>query len=363
MKGRRLPFAFAFLLLAAPAGAQHAGDMLVGSTTAGGGALGIAYDFAPPVVVTESASGGGSTLYSGTDPGWDLLATPTGRLVPLPSGVPVTVVVTAIDAGASLKIGPTTLSAVGHSRLLGMTPSVHVHPIWQLVLPAGTTGSRAIAFRLVTTAAGWSDSPSHVVTLTNAPSTTTTSSSTTTTTTTSATTTTSTTLTPDLTELRSGKKLQLKDKAGDPAKRALLVHSTDAALGAGAVGGPDDPTLHGGSVRVASVVGGFDATYALPSTGWTRIEKRGVLTGYRYVDKARTSGPIKTGLLKAGKLLKLAGAGADLVHTLGHDPAQVVVVVRLGARRYCFRFGGSVKSTAGKQWTAMNAPAPEACAP
>lgn len=383
MKRRWLALGVVWLLMAGRARAQHAGDMLVGSTVSGGGALGIAYDFTPPIVVTESASGGGSTLYSGTDPGWDLLVAPTGGLAPLPSGVPVTVVATAIDPGASFKIGPTTLSAVGHSRLLGTTPSLHVHPIWQLVLPAGTVGSRTIAFRLVTAAAGWAESPVYVVTLTNAASTTTSSSSTTTTSTTatsststsvttstSATsssppppTTTSTTLPPGGTELRSGRKMQLKDKPSDPAKRALLVHSTDTALTAGASGGTDDPMLHGGSIRVVSVGGGFDATFAMPAVGWTRIEKRGAVTGYRYADKARSAGPIKAGIVKTAKLLKITGAGAELAHALGSDPAPVDVVVQLGARRYCFRFGGTVKSTPGKQWTATNAPAPEACAP
>ena len=172
--GTLLPAAVLAVAFAAmPARAQHTGDMLIAATVAGGGALALGYDFAQPVRTSLSFAGPTSSLFSTTNPGFDVLVAAGGGLHPLPSGVPVTLQITAVDAGVSLKIGTVTLDAVGATRLLGTTPDIHLHPSWQLVLPNGTTATRSVSFRLTTTASGFAASAAYTATLTNQPATTT----------------------------------------------------------------------------------------------------------------------------------------------------------------------------------------------
>lgn len=386
MRTRRLPAVILLAsVLAAPcAYAQHEGDMLIASTASGGGALALRYDFAQVVRTSLSFAGPTSSLFSTTDPGWDTLVTAGDGFFPLPAGVPVTVEITAIDPDVSLKVGPSTLDAVGESRLLGTTPSVHVHPSWQLVLPNGTTATRTVSFKLTTTAPGYAASASYTATLTNLPepttTTTTTTSTSTTTTTVPTTTTTSTTTVPTTTttstttttpapttttttlpapaQLLRGKKLLLKD-GPDAAKRSLGVLSTDAVIGLGA----GDPTLTGGSLRVRGVAGGFDTVHALPASGWKILGKPGAGGGWKYTDKKALFGPVRSVVLKPGKTLKVSAKGAALAHSLASDPIPVAIVMSLGPQRYCLEFGGTVKLTPGKKLEAKEAPAPAGCTP
>jgi hypothetical protein len=351
--------ALASLIATAPARAQHAGDMLIASTAGGGGALTLVYDFANRVAVSESASGGGNTLYTGTDPGWDLLVAAGGGFFPITSGTPISVELTAIDPGVSLKIGATTLDAAGESRLLGTAPSAHVHPVWQLLLPTGLVAERTVSFRMTTTSASYAASVAYTAILTNAPATTTTSSSIA-----GTSSTTTTTLPAAGQELRVGTKLVLKDDPGNPAARRLLVLSRDLALTlGGGSGSGDDPTIAGGSLRIVSTASGFDATYPLPAAGWKTIGTPQSVKGYRYLDRGRENGPVVVAFVKAGKLAKAVGKGEGLAHTLAANPAPVDVVLALGAQRYCFRFGGVQKLDLGRQFKAVFAAPPAACAP
>jgi len=67
--------------------------------------------------------------------------------------------------------------------------------------------------------------------------------------------------------------------------------------------------------------------------------------------------------VKPGKQVKIVGKGTALGHTLASDPRPVLVELRLGAERYCFAFGGTVKFTADKKYLAKDAPAAAACPP
>ena len=135
-------------------------------------------------------------------------------------------------------------------------------------------------------------------------------------------------------------------------------------LGGGGESG-DDPTIHGGSLRVYAAGGdGFDDTYGLPAEQWRYLLKKskgsvGTVAGYKF----RKGDPITTILVKPGKQIRIGGKGTALGHTLGGDPRPVLVELRLGAERYCFAFGGTVKFTTDKKFLAKAAPAAASCPP
>ncbi len=371
------------LASAGPALAQHSGDMLVGQVPEDGNRLAILYDFASRVAVSCSfgACQGApvtDSLYSTTDPGWDAVVHATGGVAPLPDGTPVVVEITAIDPGVSLRIGPTTLNAPGQSRTLGVFPSIHVHPSWQLTLPGVEQTERAVSFKLTTSAAGYAESVVYTAVLSN--TTTTTSStiagSTSTTTTfdgistttstlvpgpsTTTTTggprspTTSTTL-PPRGDLLRGASLVLRTGR---ARATLTVVSRDPNLTLG-----DDPTLHGAALRLAGASGGFDAVHVLPTRNWRAIRRRGAVVGWRYADPKGTAGPLRSLTLRAGKRLELSARGAALGVDLASDPVAVTVTLVVGAHRWCLRFGGRISWKPGASFAARGASPPPVCAP
>jgi hypothetical protein len=151
----------------AAAAAQHDGDILVGA--APGGQLATAYDFTQRVVVSAGPSFGGVTIWSGTDPGIDLLVDPEDGLAPLTVGTELALELTAVEADVSVKIGDAILDAPGASALLGVAPAVHVHPEWRLVLPDGALATRAVSFRLISSSAAVSASVVYTALVTNDP--------------------------------------------------------------------------------------------------------------------------------------------------------------------------------------------------
>jgi uncharacterized delta-60 repeat protein len=154
-----------------------------------------------------------------------------------------------------------------------------------------------------------------------------------------------------------GRKLLLKD-GSRPGRRAvtMISHDPSLTLGAGA-GSGDDPTLHGASLRIVALGGdGFDDTYDLPMERWRYLGKPTLGRGYR----VRPVGPIRSIVVKPGKLLRLSGRGRQLGHSLGAEPAAVSVVLTLGAQRYCLTFADGT-FRAGRRFVAQDAPAPAGC--
>jgi glucose/arabinose dehydrogenase len=153
----------------------------------------------------------------------------------------------------------------------------------------------------------------------------------------------------------AGRKLSLRDNA-DPARKRLSAQAKDAIqLGAA------DPTVTGGELRVVSAT--FDDTYPLPAGNWKVIGDPADHRGFKYADKLLAAGPVRSAELRALKLVKARGKGAGLGHSLATNPDPVTTVLSVGSQRWCATFGGTVKFTAGKSFTAQLAPAPAACPP
>jgi hypothetical protein len=186
---------------------------------------------------------------------------------------------------------------------------------------------------------------------------------TTTATTTTATTTTTTTLPAGVDDLITGKSLKLKDYV-DPTRKSAKATSKDPTidLGGGA-NSPDDPTVNGGSLRVQSTPGGFDHTYPMPAIGWSYIGDPSDAKGYKYKDADLVYGPVKTGTVKNGKLVKVSGKNSGLLFTLATNPDPVATVLQTGTKRYCMSFGGTTSFEANRRFSAKDAPAPSSCPP
>lgn len=188
----------------------------------------------------------------------------------------------------------------------------------------------------------------------------------TTTTVTSTTSTTSTSVPPITGQPLSGKSMKLKEKTGKPDKSHATVVSADTSLSLGGGNGSvDDPTLHDGSLRLASSASSasgalFDATYELPASGWKLVGKSGKNKGYKWKGTV-SQGPAATVLVKAGHTLKVSLHGTGLDIALGADPSPVTATLRIGNREYCLSFGGTTKFKAESSFTAKAAPAPASC--
>jgi hypothetical protein len=162
----------------------------------------------------------------------------------------------------------------------------------------------------------------------------------------------------------SGARLTLKENPADAERKAILVRSTDGdiALGDGNSSG-DDPTLTGGRLRVRSA--GFDHTYELPAANWFYGGQPGLDIGYLYRDRRQLAGPIRSVLVRNGRLLRVTGRGSLLGHDLSASPDPVIVVLQIGAigERHCLQFGGSTRFVPGRLYRATGAPPPSPCPP
>lgn len=155
-----------------------------------------------------------------------------------------------------------------------------------------------------------------------------------------------------------GKKLLLGTKEDKPQKRRLKLLAKDRTLSIGlGEGSVDDPTIHGGALRVSSGAAGFDDIYPLPETGWKPISKKDPSKGWKYVK----GDPIVKVFVRTGKKLQVLGKGAGLGHVLATDPDPVSVELTMGARRYCMRFDGVTKFRDDRKYLAKDAPAPATC--
>ncbi len=157
----------------------------------------------------------------------------------------------------------------------------------------------------------------------------------------------------------AGTTLTLKD-APNAAKRKLVMTSRDTDVRFGGLAGSiDDPTLHGGSLRVRGTT--FDDTYPLPAANWRAI---GPGLGYEYRDPRRLAGPIVRVRLRAAQILDVRGQGAGLGHSLAANPRPVTMQLQLGTvgQRSCTLFAdGAYSFQPGRSFKARQASQPVEC--
>lgn len=127
--------------------------MNIWSDADGGGSLHLRYDFSAPIPVFESFcnESRSTCLFSAIDPGFMAPPsdTPPSGLFRVLDGTVLRLQVVAVDVGLSLGVNGTKLSQAGESAVLGTTPSVHVHPSWQIVAPGSALGQElTISFKI-----------------------------------------------------------------------------------------------------------------------------------------------------------------------------------------------------------------------
>jgi hypothetical protein len=164
------------------------------------------------------------------------------------------------------------------------------------------------------------------------------------------TTTTSTTTTTLPTDLLAATRLAMHEARGRRRPSRVTLISRDATIAIGSAGGPADPTVGGGALRiVASDPAEFDVVVPLPATGWTR--------GSRWLDYRDGATRVS---LKHGKRLKahLRGPAFSLG---GADPTPITSALTLGGRRLCMSFATARPAARGRALVATGG-ATTACA-
>jgi hypothetical protein len=220
-----------------------------------------------------------------------------------------------------------------------------------------STSSSTSSTSITSTSTTDTSATSTSTTSTSATSTSATSTSSSTSSTSSSTSSSTTTTLPAFTdEPLPGSKLVLKAKRGRPDARSVKLIARVPALTVGdGNGSADDPTLAGGTLSLSG--GGASVTFTLDAAEWRYLHKAGADKGY----KLRHAGPVRTIVVKRGKLLKVSVKSASLPWDLETSPAPIDVALTLGAHRYCWRFGGSPSLKPGRRLRLTNAAAPVDC--
>ncbi len=110
---------------------------------------------------------GGTRLFSAVNPGIEPIeeSEPDESLYALAAGTPVTLEVTQLADGLTLRLGDVTLDHVGATVLLGQAPDLHADLTAQLALPGGgePSGTYSVGFKLTTTSGQYQSSEPLIV--------------------------------------------------------------------------------------------------------------------------------------------------------------------------------------------------------
>jgi hypothetical protein len=156
----------------------------------------------------------------------------------------------------------------------------------------------------------------------------------------------------------SGKSLTVVDNPAKPNSRKAVFKSADSTIQLGV----EDPRVTGATIELVNPTPGLEQSdvFTLPASGWTPIGSPP--NGYRYKDAQLVNGPVKTAIIKNGRLVKFVAKGATMSFTLDGVPqTQIGVVATVGPTRFCASFGGTIRKDDGRKFRARIAVAPAAC--
>ena len=147
-----------------------------------------------------------------------------------------------------------------------------------------------------------------------------------------------------------GKKIVLRDKAGDPSFRKLVVLAKDLAFDTYRPGGSQDPSISGATIQIRNPNTDQTALLALPAgSGWTALGNPAGARGYKYLDRTLSNGPCKVAIAKPGVVFRAVCLGAGIEFSLS-DATQndIEITVQLGDDQvHCMSFGGTILKDIG----------------
>ena len=156
-----------------------------------------------------------------------------------------------------------------------------------------------------------------------------------------------------------GQLLRMRASARDPQRRGALLQVKDGAV---AVSLPDPRAdgatlvLHGGSSAGQCFV-----LAQLPPAGWRAIRGDGARRGWRYRDRRAPVAGIQQVVLRPGRFLVSAMGGEWPCGLSAVERLPVTATLRVGDRRWCAGFGGTVSDNRPGRFRARDAPAPATC--
>jgi hypothetical protein len=139
----------------------------------------------------------------------------------------------------------------------------------------------------------------------------------------------------------------VKDQAGDPTKRKVIVAIKDAALTAPAATSDGDPSKNGATLVLFSPTTAQSENFALIAQHWTAVGNPAGSKGYKYSNKDQADGPCTKALLKPGKLLKVLCNGTQITYALNNPAGQGTMALTFQAgtgatsARFCAAFSGT----------------------
>ncbi|MDX2165767.1 MAG: YncE family protein [Deltaproteobacteria bacterium] len=162
-------------------------------------------------------------------------------------------------------------------------------------------------------------------------------------------------------------KLLLRDDASapiDPDKSTITFKSSryqgqESGVVVPAFDSSSDPSVGGATLRIHRGDGGGAVLLSLPAAGWTRVGSA-TKPGYKYRDKDRINGPIRSITLRNGKLV-IKGKGAQLFQLDAAPQGSVVVRLDLGDVDLCTVSPAGNYDTFEKFDGAKHTPAPPSC--
>jgi hypothetical protein len=144
---------FPLALCREAAWAQH-DHVAIWSDEPGGGALTLEYDFDDKIEVFRSfcLPAAQQCLYTSINPAFlaptAIEDVPDDGLFPLVDDTRLSIEIVAIDSVLTLSVNGNRLDREGERATLGVTPNLHTHPSWQVLVPEDTFGDFHVSYRI-----------------------------------------------------------------------------------------------------------------------------------------------------------------------------------------------------------------------